>query len=447
MTNRLKEHLAHALSWRFERRMHSPATILWAARMTGGRLRAMDAEEIAALQARRVRDLVAHVASHSPFYRTRLREAKIQPERVEKLGDLAGLPFTTGGDLQKDPAHIRCAPQREAAASFLSAGTTGAPKRIDYCFGDVQAAANTGALLMRSEVGDGPVAAAIAMPLQHGLWIGWRHVVWTIERAGGLALTLGAHDAGAVAESMLHYRTNQLMTTPSFALSLARAFGRGERPPLSRIVLGADVLDRETIRELAEAFPGAEIHSSYGTTELGVGLGTGWDSETAIVFNELAVGVEIVDPETGEPAEEGELVYTTLARRMMPLLRYRSGDRARFAPHGAPYAFRAVEVLGRMDELLLVAGSNLPATEIADEARRLVDDPGLRVAIRLDRRERPERLTLRIGAAIDEERLRARLFDRFPRLAEHVHNGELRLEIETGCDLSSQLKPLAIERG
>lgn len=436
---------ADRLAQRMQRSQRSPRTIRRAARLLEGRMGNLERSDVEAIQLRRLRALLAHVERASPFYRRRLAEGGLSAGRLRDLDDLRGLAPTTSTDLRDRLDEIRAIDCESIAASFESAGTTGAPKRIDFSFGDVQALANVGAATLRLRYGDVPVRAAVAMPLRHGLWVGWRQATWILERAGALALPLGDDDPDAVAEAMLRYRTDTLLSSPSFARRLAETFGCGDRPPLSRIVLGAEKLEAEDAAVLDEAFPGAAVHSSYATTELGVGLASSWRNEAAIIVNETEVIVEIVDAETGEPADEGDLLFTTLGRRGTPLLRYPAGDRVRRADHGGPYPFLAFEPLGRDDEFVVIAGSNVSVHAVAEVVRAIAHGGTAKTQLRLERVDGRQRLVVRVDGAIDGDRLARRLLEAVPRLRDHVETGEIEIETEANADLGDQLKSVAVK--
>ena len=276
----------------------------------------------------------------------------------------------------------------------------------------------------------------------------WRQSAWIIEKAGGLALTLGDEDPSLVAEKNVSLTAAyMLMSSPSFMLRLIDAFGTEEKPPLTRIILGSERLDAKDLEAVRAAFPTADVHTSYGTTELGVGLAFSWKNERSIIFDEVDLVVEIVDPETGEPEDEGELVFSTMSRRAMPLLRYQSGDRARWADHGAPYALRAVELLGRTDDVLVVAGSKISAEVIAVTVRDVAGG-GSDAAwpSRCAKGEGHQVLHVSVEGEIDADALQERLFERAPRLRDHVRARKLTIEIVSGADLGGQVKPLSVSQ-
>jgi len=438
--------LFETLLRRFERKQRTPQDIRRGAQILHGRLRSIDRCTIMAVQQIRLQRMVDYLEGHSEYYRQLFRRTGIRSDDIRSADDLSGLPLTHGNDLRDRESDIRCIPENSISASFLSSGTSGKPKRVDYSFEDVQAAANNGATLVLSEHGDAPLVAAIAMPVRHGLWIGWRQSAWIIEKAGGLALTLGDEDPSLVAEKMCRYRCNMLMSSPSFMLRLIDAFGTEEKPPLTRIILGSERLDAKDLEAVRAAFPTADVHTSYGTTELGVGLAFSWKNERSIIFDEVDLVVEIVDPETGEPEDEGELVFSTMSRRAMPLLRYQSGDRARWADHGAPYALRAVEILGRTDDVLVVAGSKISAEVIAVTVRDVAGGQRRRVAVSMRKGEGHQVLHVSVEGEIDADALQARLFERAPRLRDHVRARKLTIEIVSGADLGGQVKPLSVSQ-
>jgi phenylacetate-CoA ligase len=151
-----------------------------------------------------------------------------------------------------------------------------------------------------------------------------------------------------------------------------------------------------------------------------------------------------VDPASGEPADEGELVFTTLHREAMPLVRYRSGDRARRADCHCWMPFRSIQLLGRTNDMIVAGDMNLYGQVIAGRVAQVPQATG-RVELVLDKVELTDRLQLRVeGAGVDPSAVRQTLYDAYPETPVNIRAGNLILEIETGVDLGDQIKSLTI---
>jgi phenylacetate-CoA ligase len=336
-----------------------------------------------------------------------------------------------------------CVPEDELAAVFTTSGTTGEPKRVYHTFRDVQALTNLGAVALRAGH-PGQLVALIALPMSHGLWMGSASAQRAVERAGGLPLPVGADDPRETLKWMQRFEPNVVVSSPSYFTVLTRvAEEAGYCPGLDMVLLGGEVLTGAQKTRFSEYWC-AQVFDSYGSTEIGGGQTIALPECTAFNLNDLHLVTEIVDPETGEPADEGELVFTTLMREAMPLLRYRSGDRGRWANCACWLPFNAVQLAGRTDDMIVAGDMNLYGHVIADAAAKVAGSSG-RVAIGLDKVELTDRLVLRVeGAGTPEEKVRQALFEVYPELRTNVANGNLVLTIETDVDLGRQIKALKI---
>ena len=178
-------------------------------------------------------------------------------------------------------------------------------------------------------------------------------------------------------------------------------------------------------------------------TEIGGGQTLALPQCQALHLNDLHLVTEIIDPESGAPAEEGELVFTTLLREAMPLVRYRSGDFGRWAecPCGLP--FRAIRLAGRTDDMFVAGDMNLYGNVIAGAVGKVAGAVG-RVAAEIDKVNLTDRVRLRVeGAAPGEEVLKA-VLAAYPEMEGNIANGNLILEVEPGADLGQQVKAFKI---
>ena len=163
----------------------------------------------------------------------------------------------------------------------------------------------------------------------------------------------------------------------------------------------------------------------------------------ALTLNDMYLLTEIVDPVTAEPADEGELVFTTLSREAMPLNRYRTGDRACWQACPCQLPFKSIRLLGRADDMLVVNDMGLNGQGFADRVAELPGNTG-RVKIVLDKVDLTDRLIIRVEGAVDEAVVRCLFFDIYPEMEENYRVGNVFLKIETGADLSHQIKGMRI---
>jgi phenylacetate-CoA ligase len=438
--------LPEAVEWTFrtfESRVLKPKRVTQMARLLAKLAnRGPDAGVLPHIQRLRLRRTMYYVYDHSPFYRQMLEGHRIRPGDIRELADLQGLPFTTS-DAIRDPRRCLCVPEDQVSAVFTTSGSTGEPKRIYFTWRDTQMLTNLAAVFLRVRH-PRRLWVLIALPIGRGLWIGTPTATRIVERAGGLPIPVGSGDPAETLRWMQRFKPNVLMSCPSYMTALTREAKRGGyRMRLDEILLSGEMLTADHKRYFHEYW-GASISDAYGTTEMGGAQAIAGPECTAFSLNELHVAAEIVDPVTGTPADEGELVFTTLGREAMPLVRYRSGDRARWADCPCWLPVRSIQLLGRTDDMIVAGDMNLYGHVIADRIARMPAATG-RIELVLDKVELTDRLRLRVeGADPNPEQIRRALYDAYPEMPMNIQNGNLILEIETGVDLGDQIKALHI---
>jgi phenylacetate-CoA ligase len=428
----------------FEKRTRSPAAIQKAARLLDKLVgRGFDADLIDGIQRLRLPHAVAYIAQHSPFYRDLFDRLGMDPSEIQIPEDLRKLPFTTEDEVQRWQQFL-CVPHEEVGAVFATAGTTGEPKLVPYTLREMQMLTNLSAVAIRVAY-PGPLIALIALPMRHGLWMGWATAQRIVERAGGLPLPVGAGDPQETLQWMRRLEPNVLMSSPSYLTVLTRqAQARGYRPKLDKILVGGEML-YDAQRDRFVEYWDAQVFDSYGATEIGGGQTIVLpECDGAFHLNDLHLITEIVHPETGEPAEEGELVFTTLTREAMPLLRYRSGDRARWTECDCWLPARAIRLQGRVDDMFTAGDMNLYGRVMTKAIGQIPGTSG-HLELVLDKVDLTDRLVVRVeGNRVEESEVRQALFDAYPKMRRNTDNGNLILEIETSVDLSDQIKALRI---
>lgn len=334
----------------------------------------MPRAELSRLQLERLRAMVERAAHTSPFYRRRLAEAGICAEEIRSLEDIAKLPFTIKDDLRQHyPWGMLTVPLRDIIEVHVSSGTTGKPVVGGYSQADLRLWAEVMARALTSAgIGQDDV---VHNSHGYGLF------------TGGLGLHLGAQAVGAmIVPAATGHNRRQLMLmedfgatvltcTPSYALVLAEeAAAQGieikERLKLRTGVFGAEPWT-EKMRDEIEGTLNVKAHDIYGLTEIiGPGVAIECEQQEGLHIFEDHFYPEVIDPSSGEPlgyGQEGELVFTTLTKEAMPLIRYRTRDRT--VLHAEPCAcgrtmVRMEKVRGRTDDMLIVRGVNLFPSQI-----------------------------------------------------------------------------------
>lgn len=393
------------------------------------------------IQLRRLRHTLQYVAARSPFYREMFDRLGLRPADIRSVKDLQKLPFTTANDIRNWKQFL-CVPQNRLAAVFTTSGTTGEPKRVYFTYREMQILTNLSALVLRMGHA-GRFVVLIAFPTRHGLWIGSATAHRAIERAGGLPIPAGADETRETIHWMKRFEPNIIFSSPSYMAALAReAEQEGYRPKIDKVLTGGELLTDEHKRYFNEYW-GAEVYDSYGSTEIGTAQTIALPGCRAFHFNDLHLVTEIINPATGKPAEEGEMVFTTLRREAMPLLRYRSGDRARWAECGCGLPLATAKIIGRTDEMMVVGDMNLYGWVIIKAISKVPGATG-RIAIKLLKRGLTDQMVLRVEGDVGTEDVRRALQEAYPELETNIANGNLILGIETGVDLGGQIKSIKI---
>ena len=334
----------------------------------------MPREPLRELQSERLRELVRYIHERVPFYRERLGDAGVEPGDVRSLDDLHRLPFTYKSDLRDTyPFGLFAVPREECVRIHASSGTTGTPIVGGYTREDVDLFARVNARALA--LGGGAPGMTLHNAYGYGLFTGGLGLHGGGERLGMTVIPV----SGGMTERQLlllqDFRPDLITCTPSYALTLAHEFAeRGIEPEQISVrfgCLGAEPWT-EAMREEIDAGLGIRSTNIYGLTEI---IGPGVSNECVEVREGSHVMEdhflpEIVDPETGEPVPEGDegvLVFTTLTKRAMPVLRYWTGDitSLRTDPCGCGRTLARMALLrGRSDDMLIVRGVNLYPTQV-----------------------------------------------------------------------------------
>jgi phenylacetate-CoA ligase len=427
----------------FEWRASSPPTVKLAAHLLRKVLgRAPGGQIVSSIQARRLRSTVDYAYRCSPHYRELFDRLGLRPDHIRTREDLRKLPFTTENDIRAWRRFL-CVSEDRLAAVFTTSGSTGEPKRVYFTPRDMQILVNLSALGLRIRH-SGRLVALIALPVGYGLWIDSALAPRIVERAGGLPIPTGTDHPEETLRWMERFEPNVVIALPSYLAALTHtAEHAGYRPRLELILVGGEILTEDYRARFTEYW-GSPVCNVYGMTEIGGGQLMAVPEFNAFSANDLHLVMEIVDPETGQPADEGELVFTTLGREAMPLLRYRSGDLGRWANTQGWLPLSAVLLTGRADDLLMTGGAHLYGHVMVEAIARIPGASG-RVEVRLDRVELTDRLVVRVeGKSIEAEDVRQALFAEYPQMAARIASSMLILEIETDVKLGNQLKGLRV---
>jgi phenylacetate-CoA ligase len=330
-------------------------------------------DELAALQLERLKWSLTHAYENSPVYRRKFDEAGVHPGEVKTLADLTRFPFTSKKDLRDNyPFGMFAVPQERVSRIHASSGTTGKPTVVGYTARDIDTWANVVARSIRAagaRRGD-----KVHVSYGYGLFTGGLGAHYGAERAGLTVIPFGGGQTEKQVQLIQDFRPDIIMVTPSYMLSIADELERqGIDPAKSSLrigIFGAEPWTND-MRSAIEKRMGIDAVDIYGLSEV---MGPGVASECAETKDGPTIWEdhfypEIIDPETGEvlpDGELGELVFTSLTKEALPIIRYRTRDLTRLLPGTARTMRRMEKITGRSDDMMIVRGVNVFPTQIEE---------------------------------------------------------------------------------
>ncbi len=364
-------------------------------------------EQLAALQLERLRWSLAHAYDNVPHYRSAFDAAGVEPGDLTELADLRRFPFTTKADLRANyPYGMFAVPQDQVRRIHASSGTTGQPTVVGYTERDLSTWADVVARSIRAAGGRPGMKCHIAYG--YGLFTGGLGAHYGAERLGCTVIPVSGGQTERQVRLITDFRPEIIMVTPSYMLALLDEFERqgldAKQSSLRIGIFGAEPWTEDMRREV-EQRAGLHAVDIYGLSEV---MGPGVASECVETKDGLHVWEdhfypEVVDPETGEvlpDGEEGELVFTSLTKEAMPVVRYRTRDLTRLLPGTARTMRRIEKITGRSDDMIILRGVNVFPTQVEELLLRV---PGLspHYQLVLSRPHRLDELTVRVEARPD----------------------------------------------
>lgn len=310
----------------------------WTARKIGVEPSQFTRSALEAYQLTTLQETIRVLRDKSPFYRDHLAR---YPTELTCLDDLAAFPFTTADDIRQAPLRFLCVSQGEVqrVVTLHSSGTTGAPKRLFFSQADQELTLDFFHIGMSTFTNPGD-RVLILLPAARPGSVG-DLLATALERMDAHGIRYGlVHDVTQTLDTLFNEQANALVGVPTQVLALARsaAARRFPVPPVETALLTMDHVPVSIVSYLERSWP-CTVYNHYGMTEMGLGGGVECAARRGYHVREADLYIEIVDPRTGMPipeGETGEIVFTTLTRQAMPLLRYRTGDMSRFLPDQCP---------------------------------------------------------------------------------------------------------------
>jgi phenylacetate-CoA ligase len=338
-------------------------------------------DELRSLQLTRLKQALARVYASVAPYREKCERAGVHPQDLRTLADLRHFPFTVKDDLRAHyPFGLLAVPREQVLRVHASSGTTGKPTVVAYTRGDIETWA---ALVARSiRAAGGRPGDVVHVAYGYGLFTGGLGAHYGAEHLGCTVIPMSGGQTQKQVQLICDLKPDIIMVTPSYLLAIAEEFLRqGLDPAASSLrigIFGAEPWSAAMRAEI-ESRMGIDALDIYGLSEV---MGPGVASECAEtkdgpVIWEDHFFPEIIDPASGEVLPEGasgELVFTTLTKEALPLIRYRTRDLTALLPPTARSMRRMARISGRSDDMLIIRGVNLFPTQIEELLLRL---PGL----------------------------------------------------------------------
>ncbi len=343
--------------------------------MEPGEVPHLDPQQLRALQLERLSDTLTRVHRDVPHYRRAFDEAGVHPSDLRSLEDLARFPLTTKEDLRRQyPFGMFAVPREQVARIHASSGTTGRPTVVGYTAQDLDTWAEVMARSIRAA--GGRPGDLLHVAYGYGLFTGGLGAHYGAERLGCTVVPVSGGMTARQVQLIVDFGPRIIMVTPSYFLAvLDEMEAQGVDPRSTSLeigIFGAEPWTDE-LREEVERRSGIHAVDIYGLSEV---MGPGVSQEAVTTKDGLHVWEdhfypEVLDPVTGEvlpDGEEGELVFTSLTKQAMPVIRYRTRDLTRLLPGTAYPSFRRMQkVTGRTDDMMIVRGVNVFPTQVEEQ--------------------------------------------------------------------------------
>ncbi len=333
----------------------------------------MSRDEMKIIQGERLRELVERVYFNVPFYRDRMQKAGINPEDIQTTDGLTRLPFTTKDDLREHyPFGLFASPLSEIVRLHASSGTTGRPTVVGYTrkdlatWSEVVARTLTCAGIERNDF--------IQIAYGYGLFTGGLGIHYGGEKIGAVVIPVSGGNTKRQLQLMRDFGSTAIACTPSYALYLAEAMEEiGMSKDTLRLKVGVFGAEpwTDNMRHEIENKLNIRAIDIYGLSEIiGPGVASECEYQDGLHINEDHFLPEIIDPVTLEPlkeGEKGELVFTTLTKEGLPLVRYRTSDLTTLTTHKCRCGrtlVRMAKCMGRSDDMLIIRGVNIFPSQI-----------------------------------------------------------------------------------
>ena len=330
-------------------------------------------DELRSLQLQRMKSTLQHVYANSPVYKAKFDQHGVHPDDLKALEDLAKFPFTAKQDLRDNyPFGIFSVPMEQIVRIHASSGTTGQPTVVGYTQEDIDTWANVVARSIRAAGGTSKDKMHVAYG--YGLFTGGLGAHYGAERLGCAVIPMSGGQTEKQVQLIRDFDPDLIMVTPSYMLNLADEMDR-QNVDTSKLALRTGIFGAEpwtdAMRTELEERLNIQAVDIYGLSEV---MGPGVAQECLETKDGPTIWEdhfypEIINPATGEvvpDGEDGELVFTSLTKQAMPIIRYRTKDLTRLLPGTARTMRRMDKITGRSDDMMIIRGVNVFPTQIEE---------------------------------------------------------------------------------
>jgi len=331
-------------------------------------------DELRSVQLQRLKKTLQHAYDNSSVYKKKFDDAGVHPDDLKNLADLAKFPFTTKKDLRDNyPFGMFAVPQEQMVRVHASSGTTGQPTVVGYTQNDINIWSDVVARSLRAAGLSNK--DTIQVSYGYGLFTGGLGAHYGVERLGATVIPMSGGQTDRQPQLIHDFKPTALMVTPSYCLNIIEAlekkFGSAKDCSIKTGVFGAEPWTNEMRREIEDRL-GIDALDIYGLSEV-MGPGVAMEcleSKDGPTIWEDHFYPEIINPETGEvlaDGELGELVFTTITKEGMPVIRYRTRDLTRLLAGTARPMRRMDKIVGRSDDMMIIRGVNVFPTQIEEQ--------------------------------------------------------------------------------
>ena len=330
-------------------------------------------DELQSLQLQRLKATLQHAYTNVPHYRKSFDDQGIQPDDLKTLSDLSKFPFTTKADLRSNyPFGMFAVPREQVVRIHASSGTTGKPTVVGYTQEDIDTWASLVARSIRAS--GGRAGDIVHVAYGYGLFTGGLGAHYGAEKLGCTVIPMSGGQTEKQVQLINDFRPDIIMVTPSYMLNLIEEFERqGLDPAASSLRIGIFGAEpwTESMRLEIEQRAGLDAVDIYGLSEvMGPGVANECiETKDGPVIWEDHFYPEIINPMTGEvvtDGQPGELVFTSLTKQAMPVIRYRTRDLTWLLPPTARSMRRMGKILGRTDDMIIIRGVNVFPSQIEE---------------------------------------------------------------------------------